>query len=228
MIEKNELAVLRRANLQAWMDEKTVSRTDLAAKLGVGRAYISNLFNPERFFGEKSARSMEEKLYLPKGYLDEDGNQAMSVEKWDKPTDLQPDTFGLVPRFDYVMLKDGLIKRPTRIPRRTTPLAFERAWLIDAGVTSLKNLTFIKAEGVAMAPYINNGDLVMIDMGQKNIDDGQVYAVHHADIRVRRAHLRKGGAVLLKPDNPRMPEELIEADDLASVPVLGRVLWRCG
>lgn len=63
----------RRRNLAAELERLPVvkgKQAKLADALGVDASYISQLLNGHRQFGEKTARSMEDKLGWPAGYLD--------------------------------------------------------------------------------------------------------------------------------------------------------------
>lgn len=55
MDKAKEMAALRRVNLLKWMDKHRLTQTDIAMKAGLSRSYVSLLFNPERFFGEKTS-----------------------------------------------------------------------------------------------------------------------------------------------------------------------------
>ena len=94
------LAERRRMNLRAWMDEKRLNQTDVATRIEKGRAYVSNLFLPERAFGEKAARYIESKLFMPTGWLDSDHSRPEAVAAWSKVSDLPAGVFALVPRVD--------------------------------------------------------------------------------------------------------------------------------
>ena len=69
MEAKNNIAEQRRSNLATWMEANQINQTEIAKRAGLGRAYVSLLFKPERFFGEKIARKLEKKLGLPELYL---------------------------------------------------------------------------------------------------------------------------------------------------------------
>lgn len=62
--------VIRRRNLEYLVKSRSITKSRLASELGVGRAYISQLSNRNRSFGERAARSIELKLDLPLNSLD--------------------------------------------------------------------------------------------------------------------------------------------------------------
>ena len=227
MSEENTVAATRRINLIAWMDKNGLSKSDLAGRLGVGRAYVSLLFNPERFFGEKAARSMELKLNMPTGYLDSDQSKPMAVEEWSTPADLPADVFALVPRVAVALAAgNGTV---VDIPQDLPPLAFRRDWIQRKLVTSRNNLRTMEVKGDSMEPYLLDGDTVLIDMGQQDIKDSEVYALRYgSELRVKRLSRRFDGGLLIRSDNPKYADEVLTAADLEHTSVLGRLLWRGG
>lgn len=224
---ENKIAAIRRRRLREWLDEHGVSNTELAKRLEVGRAYVSTLFTPSRHFGEKAARSIEAKLRLPAGYLDTEEQTLSTVLDWETPEELPEDMFALVPRVSVEMAAgNGLVAvEEEGMP----PLAFKRSWLTRKNVTSKDNLRIVGVSGDSMSPYLEDGDVVMIDMGQTAVQDGEVYAIRYGhDLRIKRLIKRFDGGLVLRSDNPRFPEEVIAPADLEHVQVLGRMIWRAG
>lgn len=229
MTESNKLAEIRRFNLREYMSAKTISNTDLAAKLGVGRAYVSNLFNPERFFGEKAARSIEEKLYLPNMFLDMIGSssEGRPIESWSEPEDLPEGAFALVPRV-AVELSAGagtVASETVNLP----PLAFRSDWLQKKQVSTRSNLRITQVRGDSMSEYLQDGDSVLIDLGQTDIMDGEIYAIRYGDdLRIKRLSRKFNGGLIISSDNKRYSDESVDPGDLDGVQVIGRLLWRGG
>lgn len=218
MTEEKKLAGKRRTNLQAWMDKNNLSGSDLARRLGVQRAYTSLLFNPDRSFGEKAARSIEDKLVLPVGYLDSDDDTPLAVKEWGAPKDLPAETYAMVSRI-------GLSNEQEDGPA----LIFLREWLNQKKVTSQGNLRVLIVIGDSMANYLNDGDSVMIDLGQTQIQDSQVYAIRYgSEVRIRRLSSRYDGGLIIRSDNPRYTEEALDPKEAKHVKILGKVLWRAG
>ncbi len=86
MNKHNNLTSHRRQRLQAWIDQYAINRTELAKRLERSRSYVSLLLierketdmTKPRHFGEKAARSIEAKLGMYAGYLDNVGNTKQS------------------------------------------------------------------------------------------------------------------------------------------------------
>ena len=227
MSDENTVAATRRINLVAWMEKNGLSKSDLAGRLGVGRAYVSLLFNPERFFGEKAARSMELKLNMPTGYLDSDQSKPLAVEEWSTPADLPADVFALVPRVAVALAAgNGTL---VDIEQDLPPLAFRRDWLQRQLVTARSNLRTMEVRGDSMEPYLRDGDTVLLDMGQHEIKDSEVYAIAYgSDLRVKRLSHRFDGGLVIRSDNSKYADEVLTASEAEHVRMLGRVLWRGG
>lgn len=226
-MDKNALAQTRRDNLRRWMETRQppVSMADLARRIGSGRAYVSLLFREDRHFGEKAARSIEIKLHLPKGYLDATSHQPTSVTAWDKPDDLDADVFALVPRVE-VSLSAGngaLVDHEQPLP----PLAFRRDWLQRKGVTSRASLRVCSVKGRSMEPALMDGDVVLIDLGQTSIQDGEIYAIRYGDeIKIKRLFKTLDGGIKLHSDNAEFPPEVVRPSH--SFGIIGMKIWRGG
>jgi phage repressor protein C with HTH and peptisase S24 domain len=227
MDKAKEMAALRRVNLLKWMDKHRLTQTDIAMKAGLSRSYVSLLFNPERFFGEKTARKLELSLSMPTGYLDDDQTVARAVEAWTVPEDLQPGVYALVPRV-AVSLSAGnghLVDQELNLP----PLAFRRDWLESKCVTSKNNLRVMDVAGDSMEPYLMDRDVVLIDIGQTEIRDHVVYAIaYDNELRIKRLSRRFDGGLKIRSDNPAYPDEELNPKQAGYIRVIGKMLWRGG
>lgn len=229
MAEKDELTPLRRSNLAMWMEESGVSRTALAEKLGVGRAYTSLLFNETRYFGSKAARSIEKKLFMPTGFLDAaPGTMPLSVSEWSVPSDLPSNVFALVPRVAVqVAAGSGAI---VDVEEHLPPLAFRADWLSRMNISSRDNLRIVSVKGDSMSNYLNDGDVAMIDTGQADsIKDNEIYAIEHSgEVRIKRLSKKFDGGILIRSDAPGYPEESLTAKEAKMLRCIGRLVWRAG
>lgn len=224
---ENKLADIRRKQLRQWMDERELNNSDLSSKIGSGRAYISLLFKPERHFGEKAARSIEKKLCMPTGYLDATQQSLAPVDTWEDPSDLPQGAYALVPRVGIRLSANNGIEAidESDLP----PLAFSESWLKKKQVLSRKNLRVLEVDGPSMEPLLMNGDVVLIDMGQRDVIDRSVYAIAYGhELRIKRLSKRFDGGLIIRSDNQLYPEEVISPSDMEHVRVIGRMLWRGG
>ena len=223
----NQLANIRRAQLRKWMDERGLNNTDLAARIGSGRAYVSLLFNPDRHFGEKAARSIEKKLFMPTGHLDANKPSMAPVDTWENPEDLPEGVYALVPRVGIRLSAGNGLEAvdDSDLP----PLAFRESWLKKKSVSSRNNLRVLEVDGPSMEPLLMDGDVVLIDLGQRDVVDQSVYAIAYGnELRIKRLSKRFDGGLIIRSDNQQYPEEVISPGDMEHVRVIGRMLWRGG
>lgn len=229
MFQLAELAAIRRHNLQCWLSAKDITPKQFSEKLQKGRSYVCSIFKAYRPFGEKAARYIESKLNMPTLYLDSDGMQLEVISGWATLNDIGFDLSGLVPRVDLQLAETEKGWELSQRKRSLPPLAFSRDWMQRQGVNKSKDLIFFVVKGQSMSPRINNEDLLMIDMGQKNIDEEHMYLIRFGDeLRVRRLSRRVDGGLIIRADNSAFPETSLGAEDAAGVKILGRVLWRSG
>ena len=77
-----------------------------------------------------------------------------------------------------------------------------------------------------MAPTIENGDLILADLGQPRFKQDGAYLIKHAGgLGVKRLQRRPDGKVLLCSDNPSYPPIAATPE---SVAIVGRVIWAGG
>lgn len=94
-----------------------------------------------------------------------------------------------------------------------------------------ENFALLEAQGDTMAPLIRHGDLLVVDLNDREIADGSVFVVRYGgSLRSRRIDLRYDGSLVLRcEDQARYPDEVVPGSDRdRHVQVIGRVLWRAG
>lgn len=232
-MDQEALANLRRERLNAWKEKYKVSQMELAKRMNVGRAYVSLLLKKNtiesrgRHFGEKAARAVELSLGLPNGYLDKTDSGDFEVVEWDDVNKLPEDAYALVPRVSVVASAGGgsVVAEEVDLP----PLAFRKGWLARKGVTNRGNLRVLDVKGDSMEPFLMSGDTVLVDTGQTEIRDGEIYCIQYGEeLRVKRLSRRFDGGMFIRSDNHKYPEESLNQNDLAMISVKGKVIWRCG
>lgn len=82
--------------------------------------------------------------------------------------------------------------------------------------------------GNSMIPTLNDGDMILVDTSQKDVQSGRIYLLRIGEeLMVKRLERRPGGLMYIKSDNPDydpIPVKLAEAED---VEVFGRMVWSC-
>lgn len=105
-------------------------------------------------------------------------------------------------------------------------LSFSHSALLRLG-TKPENMRALRTLGTSMEPTIDDGALVLIDIGRRSLADGLIYALRAPDgLRIKRVQRQMDGGVLLISDNRDMfqPERLTP-HEVEHVRVLGRAIW---
>ncbi len=108
--------------------------------------------------------------------------------------------------------------------------AFRRDWLQRKGL-AVKDCRMVSVEGDSMSPFLRSGDVVLVHVADRAIRNGEVYVIAIGDeLRVKRLLLRADGSVEIHSDNPapQYAMELIGAEQVERLNVIGRVVWRGG
>jgi phage repressor protein C with HTH and peptisase S24 domain len=100
--------------------------------------------------------------------------------------------------------------------------AFKLAWIKEVA-TSQKNLVLMDIQGDSMAPVLESGDTVLVDMGRTRIFSGNIYALRVDDsILIKKLDLLTTGRVRIISINPQYPPYEVDHNDVS---VIGRVIW---
>lgn len=147
---------------------------------------------------------------------------------WDHPDDLPEGEFVMVPKLD-VKLSAGNGHEQLEINlTRSTPLAFRASWVREKRLKPGK-LAAMTATGDSMQPGIFDGDSLVVDTSQTEVQDGKVYALwYDGGERVKRLYRLPGGGLRIKSDNPDHPPIEVQPEKLEHVRILGRVVHRSG
>lgn len=104
-------------------------------------------------------------------------------------------------------------------------LALANHWIAERGWNE-SGLQLLSAKGDSMAPTIRHNSLVLVDSTEIKLDDGQIFAFCCRDsILIRRVQLIPGQGYCLLTDNKHYNETQIQANELAELTVIGRVVW---
>ncbi|WP_170164790.1 S24 family peptidase [Thiocapsa rosea] len=87
-------------------------------------------------------------------------------------------------------------------------------WIARAKVCT-ENLALLEAQGDTMAHLIRDGDLLIVDVNDREIADGSVVVVRYGGaLRSRRIELRYDGSLVLRcEDQARYPDEVVPGSD---------------
>lgn len=153
------------------------------------------------------------------------------IRTWNSVEDLPADEYVVVPRMTLRLSagNGGPVAEPD--PQLDQGQAFRTAYIRRRRLKP-RALMSAYAQGDSMEPRICDGDALLIDTSQTDIQDGKIYAVvwnDNEELRVKRLYKLPGGSILIKSDNrDRYPEIAVPADQVGTVTVLGRVVLVSG
>ena len=151
-------------------------------------------------------------------HSDEYGN--ITIPRWQNP---DPEMFDYIPMAEAQLSAGGgafVISEEIE-----GYYAFRKSWLRRVASSS-KNLVLMRVIGDSMSPTIQQDDTVMIDIGNRTIKEGMIYAIRFdSTIMVKRLAYRPGGRVLIISDN-RQEYESYEAE-LKDLHIIGQIIFFC-
>ena len=101
--------------------------------------------------------------------------------------------------------------------------AFRKNWVLRIA-THMNNLLMLHIRGDSMEPLICSGDVVMVDKGLLDINEGCIYAIAVEDmVYLKKLSLMPTGRVKVFSENKEASEPFeIDRQDLR---ILGEVIW---
>jgi phage repressor protein C with HTH and peptisase S24 domain len=103
-----------------------------------------------------------------------------------------------------------------------------RQWF--QGLTSPHSrLAMIEVRGDSMEPTLYDGDIVIVDMFQKDFERGGLYVLTRNNmVHVKRLQYLLDGSIRIISDNPKAQSETITKEQAEHFSVDGRVIWSGG
>lgn len=150
------------------------------------------------------------------------------IVAWEKPEDLPDGEYVIIPRYDlHVAAGNGHVVYDEL--EHDQGQAYRTSSIRSLG-TCAANLMTVYARGESMEPSIYDGDALLVDRGQLSVKDRQVYVIRYGhEIRVKRLFLRPDGGLRIVSDNASaFPEEIVKAEEMQHIEIIGRVVERSG
>ena len=102
---------------------------------------------------------------------------------------------------------------------------FPKDWLSKKGLYG-RDLVLVTASGDSMEPLIGDGDLLLVDMGQRDASREGVFVVRFDDhLAAKRLQPDFIGGIYIKSENPSYETIHLGAEKRQSLDVIGRVVW---
>lgn len=106
---------------------------------------------------------------------------------------------------------------------------YTEAWRLKKGVKTGEKLYRVPVRGNSMAPIIGNGDMVLVRPADRVIVDMSTYAIVVAgQLKVKKLVRRRDGGLEIVSCNPEYRTEIVPADELDTVYIIGRVIDKSG
>ena len=150
------------------------------------------------------------------------------IIEWEKPEDLPEGEFVIVPRYDlHVAAGNGHVVYEEM--EHEQGQAYRTNSIRKLG-SKASNLMTVYAKGDSMEPSIYAGDALLVDRGQREVQDRNVYVLRYGhEIRVKRLFKRPDGGLRIVSDNTNgFPEEVVTAAEMEHIEIIGRVVERSG
>jgi phage repressor protein C with HTH and peptisase S24 domain len=197
------------------MKQLTESTTDtqLSEKLGLSMRTVGTWRN-RGFVPEKVMREWSIKFDKPLEWFTSDVTN-------------EPSEFVLVPRYNVEGSAGGgsLVDREEVLEY----LSFRKEWIKNSLRIGENALAVISVKGDSMEPRLRDGDVVLLDMSSKLVEDNAIYALQfNGGLSIKRVQRFMSGAIEIISDNKTYKPESLTPDQAESVKVVGRVVWAGG
>lgn len=153
--------------------------------------------------------------WILKGEGEKQNSSVTKVVEWDSSTPVEDDEVE-IPYYKDTLISCGSGSITEILGNETRKLRLSKSTLRQYGVENT-NAYALTAFGDSMAPIINNGATVYVDVGRTSIVDGKIYAINHGGLFKFKYLYRmpKGGVRIVSANKDEYPEEVLTAEDIA-------------
>lgn len=145
-----------------------------------------------------------------------------SFDLWDRNTPLNSDEYA-VPFYQDIRFAAGNGFADDIADYNNFKLRFSKATLRKQGV-QYENAVCVIADGNSMEPVIPDGTIVGIDLGNKTIRDGKIYAINHGGLlRIKLLYNMPNNQIKIRSYNTDEYDD--EIASLDEVSLIGKVFW---
>lgn len=105
-------------------------------------------------------------------------------------------------------------------------LSFRSEWVRNTLGVSVKDLALINVIGDSMEPTLSDGDVVLLDMTFRGVQDSSIYVLQlNGTLLVKRIQHKLNGSLVIKSDNKLYEPETVTGDEVNQLKIIGRVIW---
>ncbi len=218
------------------------SQAEMGRRVGVSPAYMYQLVSRRRPMGYKTARKIEEAFSLENGWMDFPQiqfNPADASKSDSKTPTLEihgenpfpTEKYAFIPRYEAKISAGGGYHNGDHVEISKTH-AFRKDWIKKNGWRE-EDLCVVEASGHSMEPKIGDGDVLLVNMADKEFQSGKVYVLLFPGegLRAKRVHRTADGRIKISSDNPdkaSYPDEYYSPEEAAHLNIVGKVVQREG
>lgn len=219
-------------------------KAELARLLEVDPQLLNNWIKRDRRVGAPSRKLFQDRTGVSVDWLnDGDGEMWLSgrasikdsgraapylraLSLWDKPADLPPDQYVMLPRLEYYLSAGNGGPDPDSVEAADVAgSAFRSDFAAASGWTSLTHFS-MRAKGDSMEPTVQSGAPVVIATNEKTITSGKIYALLiDREPLLKRLDRLPGGRVRVRSDNTSNPAYAPFEVSESEIEIIGRAVW---
>lgn len=236
LLNMDALTNHRKARLQALITGKPWlgNQAQFAGAAGVTKARITQLLDPSDSFGERAAKNIADKLNLSDRYFEEGfGGVAEAAEPppAPEPRELPPPSVAGQTIGDFVAVRRADVRFSNGTGHVVyaeddhPPLVFRADFLRRMGV-AVGNAVVVEAEGISNEPKIPDGAVVLVNRGDKERLNGDLFAFRvDGELLIKRLERIDGGGILATADNPNFKPKQKVYINPPDFEVIGKAVW---
>jgi len=95
------------------------------------------------------------------------------------------------------------------------------------GQSNFDNLCVLEITGDSMLPTMGDGDLVLIDRDQNQMQDGLMAFIFKETICIKRIVNILAGVEVISDNKSLYPAHRIQGEDMTNLEPIGRIIWVC-
>lgn len=107
-----------------------------------------------------------------------------------------------------------------------TPIRLGKKMLEEVlRVSDTNNLKVFRASGDSMSSTIDDGNLLLVDIGRTDFNNGGIFLIQkNNEWYIKRLNLKLSGELEVISDNPKYEKEVFKPNDMIEIFVRGRVI----
>ena len=216
--------------IQLALNKADIKWSAAALKIGLSAQAASNWKKGK--IGRETVEKLADLLNVDAGWLltgngseNSQQNEGTPVVTWESPDDLDLDKYVIIPHIEVKFSAGNGHLAAYEPSQRDIGSAHLLSWVHKKKI-SPKNLMTVDIDGDSMEPNIKSGSVVMLDKSintLEQVQSGKVYAIRYGnELKIKRLSRRFDGALIIDSDNPQYQREIVEADQLEHIGIIGK------